>query len=372
MTFCGESTPFLLAMRHLFGNSATGGSRTNLSTRGETIPTADVLLGVSLRASEMRGSMRRNTPVRCGLALICALTAMATSSQAHPESTSRPADEILAFAADLDGTFSFDPSNNSEIFTVRGNGAELKRLTRARGNDISPSWSPDGRHIVFRSSRDGNDEIYVMRADGKEQRRLTRNPTSDRSPVWSPDGRMIAFASERNSGLDIYVMRPDGTGVKNLTRSPGRGDEYPSWSPDGTRIVFQGEVRGNWDIYMMRSDGSRQRRLTRHRGIDGFPAWSPNGQEIAFDSELAGGWADVHTMDPQGHHLRKLTSDPAVDAFAAWSSSGKHLSFASDRGSTPGRLHYQLYTLDLEEQRESLLVSRPGWAFFQSAWRPKQ
>lgn len=52
-------------------------------------------------------------------------------------------------------------------------------------NDIDPTWSPDGRHIAFGSDRDGDNEIYRIRADGTDLRRLTENPANDCSPTWS-------------------------------------------------------------------------------------------------------------------------------------------------------------------------------------------
>ena len=69
---------------------------------------------------------------------------------------------------------------------MNADGSGRRNLTRHPGHDSAPSWSPDGRKIVFTTKRDGNFEVYVMNADGSEQQNLTRNPAPDRSPVWSP------------------------------------------------------------------------------------------------------------------------------------------------------------------------------------------
>ena len=94
-------------------------------------------------------------------------------------------------------------SSNGEAWVV----GAIRRLTNDSDWDWKPSWSPDGRHIAFQSSRDGNYEIYVMDSDGSNPRRLTDHPAEDKYPSWSPDGRHIAFQSSRDhDNYEIYVM----------------------------------------------------------------------------------------------------------------------------------------------------------------------
>ena len=69
---------------------------------------------------------------------------------------------------------------------MNADGSEQRNLTNHPGEDVRTFWSPDGRMIVFESTRDGNKEIYVMNADGSEQRNLTNNPARDFYPCWSP------------------------------------------------------------------------------------------------------------------------------------------------------------------------------------------
>ena len=121
--------------------------------------------------------------------------------------------------------------------------------------------------IAFVSKRDGNAEIYVMDADGGNQRRLTNNRGDEWDPSWSPDGRKIVFSSDRDghvingrSAYEIYVMNADGGNPQNLTNNPNY-DRYPSWSPDGERIAFarwDGTIKNltiNFEIYVMDADG---------------------------------------------------------------------------------------------------------------------
>jgi TolB protein len=154
--------------------------------------------------------------------------------------------------------------------------------------NINPSWSPDGRRLVFQSERDrepGNVEIYVIGADGSGLRRLTTSPRQDTHPAWSPDGRWIAFDSNRSGRFHIYLMAADGSEVRRVTsedHSGGRtGARHPSWSPDGRQLLFDSDMSGDEEIYAIAADGSGQRRLTSSPGNDGHAVWSPDGRTIA-------------------------------------------------------------------------------------------
>jgi Tol biopolymer transport system component len=71
-----------------------------------------------------------------------------------------------------------------DIYVLDVKSGKTRRLTSARGDDTDASWSPDGKHILFDSTRDGNREVYVMNADGSGARNLTRNPAEDFADTW--------------------------------------------------------------------------------------------------------------------------------------------------------------------------------------------
>ncbi len=137
-----------------------------------------------------------------------------------------------------------------------------RRLTRSRGVDGSPAWSPDGRRIACGCERQGNFDIYLLSLSGNA-RRLTRGSAIEADPTWSPDGRKITFESKLDGSSEIDVVHTDGSGRRMLTSNGAD----PAWSADGRTIAF---VR-NGDVYLMDAAGSNPRRLARGE----FPAWLP-------------------------------------------------------------------------------------------------
>jgi TolB protein len=158
-----------------------------------------------------------------------------------------------------------------------------------------PSWSPDGKRLLFTSTRSGNQEIWVADAGGGNPKMLTNDPSLNQHPRWSPDGARIVFNSNREGSQDIYVMDADGSHLRRLTSSPAL-DIAPCWSPDGTEIAFTSNRDGNYEIYRVKADGSDARNLTRDPSWDHHPAWHPDGRRIAFVSSRDGGF-DIYEAE---------------------------------------------------------------------------
>ncbi len=127
------------------------------------------------------------------------------------------------------------------IFTINPDGSQYTLLTNNGGgppgeapNDTSPSYSPDGKRIVFDSTRTGSgSELFTMNADGSQQRRLTFFPGDDGAPHFSPDGRQIVWTSSQvGNQFDVWRMNADGSSPTNLTPdNPTRNDGPPRGPP---------------------------------------------------------------------------------------------------------------------------------------------
>jgi TolB protein len=151
---------------------------------------------------------------------------------------------------------------------------QTRRLTYDPALDTAPSFSPDGKQIVFESDRGGSQQIYVMNADGSNPHRISFGEGRHGTPVWSPRGDLIAYTSIMSSQFRIGVMHPDGSGERLL--STGWQDEGPTWAPNGRVLMFTRTLRNGRgsQIWSIDVTGHNERRVSTP-GDASDPAWSP-------------------------------------------------------------------------------------------------
>jgi Tol biopolymer transport system component len=201
--------------------------------------------------------------------------------------------------------------NNLEIYTARPDGSDLRRLTRNDAYDAEATVSPDGKRIVFTSTRDGDIELYTMNVDGTDVRRVTRRVGYDGGAFFSPDSRrlvwramypatatdsvdytsLLARGLVRPTQLELWVADADGSHARQVTRL-GAASFAPYFHPDGRRIIFASNYPDaksrNFDLYMVGVDGSGLERLTTSPEFDAFPMFSPDGRKLVFASNRHG------------------------------------------------------------------------------------
>jgi TolB protein len=163
---------------------------------------------------------------------------------------------------------SVDTGRTSNIWLLDASGTLTRNLTRGLGDNVSPSWSPDGRYITFVSSRSGTPQVHIMNGDGSGQRRLTMAGAYNSTPDFGPDGTIV-FAGMDEGHSDLFTVDLAGN-MKRLTQGQGSNLD-PVWSPDGRWIAFV-STRDGRRIWLMTADGRHQFPLTRSMSC-ATPAW---------------------------------------------------------------------------------------------------
>jgi TolB protein len=227
----------------------------------------------------------------------------------------------------------------SRIGIVNPDGTGERTLSQ-RG-DHWPRWSPDGKKIVFFSTRDDSGatidaaaaEIFTMDADGSSQTQLTFNDVEDQTPEWTPDGRIVFTRRAGPGHWDIWIMNADATDQRQLT-DLGGVSAWPAPSPRGRELAFASNYLGRFHIFTIRVDGTHLREVTNDALEDWGAEWSPTGNDIAFTREVpdpstsAGAQEHVWVVHRDGSDPRQITSDPArADTFPTWSPDGNYVIF---------------------------------------------
>jgi Tol biopolymer transport system component len=157
--------------------------------------------------------------------------------------------------------------------------------------DVTPSWSPDGKIIAFKSNRSGTEELWICDADGSNPLKLTSfNGPNVIFPRWSPDGRLLVLSATTGPGsnFDSYVIETKG-GVPRRISAPGRRTmTHPVFSHDGHWIYFiPGAEDGPVDAFRMPAEGGEASQITHHGAFR--PEESPDGKLLFYGKYGTGG-----------------------------------------------------------------------------------
>lgn len=233
------------------------------------------------------------------------------STHLDPKSKQYQDDELAFRASGKERRYAWDYDAEMDIFSYSEATGTLKQLTTAKGYDAEGGYSADGQWIVFSSMRDAYNrtlspeeqkqleldpsffaEVYIMKADGSDQKRLTTDDGYDGGTFFTKDGRIVWRHFEENGLIaNVWTMKADGTDKKQITDF-GAMSWAPYEHPSREYFLFASNKLGfeNFEVYMVDAAGTKEPvRITYSDGFDGLPVPSPDGTQIAFTSSRAGG-----------------------------------------------------------------------------------
>ncbi len=257
-----------------------------------------------------------------------------------------------------------DPANgDTDIYVMDNLGRDVRRLTDDEGDEGYPSWSPDGKRVVFTHSIFENGfrrrGMYIVDADGGNRTPFEGHPDGGGMPSWSPTGKQIVFGSGRGRSSNIYVANVDGSGLRNVTRGDAH-NWYPTWSPDGTQIAFSsnrdtGSIK--YHIHVIDIDGRNERALTDGKWDGLAPSWSPDGSEIAYWGRSAGNVTLIVPAD--GGPVRRMSGTVEGEDHPSWSPNGRQIAFS---------LRGDIWVFDIDTDRATNLTNSDGASHHNPKW----
>ena len=229
------------------------------------------------------------------------------STQFDPESIKKQRAEIEERASGKQKRYAWDYDEHFDLVEWNRKTHQYKKITNIQGYDAEASYSPDGQYIAFSSNRLAyqsklserektlfeNDpatalDLYIMKSDGTEVKRITDQFGYDGGPFFSPDGKRLCWRrfSEDGATAEIYTANLDGTDVKRLT-SLGAMSWAPYYHPSGDYLIFGTNVHGfaNFELYLVDAQGAHAPvRVTTTDGFDSLPVFTPDGKDLAWTS----------------------------------------------------------------------------------------
>jgi len=266
------------------------------------------------------------------------------STHADPAAQDKQAAELKERAEGKQKRYAWDYDENYDLYAAPLAGGDVVNLTSVRGYDAEGSYSPDGQWIAFASNRHAYTDklseedakaftlqrsllmdIYLMRSDGSEVKRLTDVKGYDGGPFFSPDGKRICWRrfNAEETVAEIWTVNTDGSDQRQITKL-GAMSWAPYYHPSGKYLIFTTNKHGfdNFELYLTDTEGKHEPlRVTDTAGFDGLPVFHPDGNQLAWTSNrtadktsqiFMGAWDHAAALTALG--LSGVASAPAPAA----------------------------------------------------------
>lgn len=266
------------------------------------------------------------------------------------------------------GNAKFGDDTVHQVYTFKIDGTDIRKIND-KGEDACSFYFPDGKRLLFTSTRDNphspkgafsdpnnypqGAEIYSCDLDGSNVKRLTKNNYYDAEIAASPDGKWLLFTRQIEGKLDLWKMLPDGSEQQQLTFTPDWQEGGAFFFNDTTIICRAWDIKDQgqrgmpMSIFTMKSDGSNIKRITTDPGTNWAPFPAPDGDHFVFVKVLPPHNYEIYMMSLKSGEQIRLTFNDAFDGFPVISPDGKYLSFDSNRDAKKGERKLRPYIMDI-------------------------
>jgi TolB protein len=254
-------------------------------------------------------------------------------------------------------------SGSWELYICDSDGENLKQITKDRSLNLYPSWSPDGKTVVFTSYRRRFPDLYTIDVTKWEMNLLSGFNGLNTSGAFSPTGQEISMTLSFDGNPELYILRPPRRGGRlfRITHTAA-AETGASWAPDGRRLVYVSDSSGSPQLYILNRDTGERTKLNLAGSENVSPAWGPDGR-IAFCSRRAGRYR-ICVYSPESGELLDLTGDGDNYEDPSWAPDGRHI--VCTRTSGGGNT---IYILDTKGKPSiPLMKVEGGWR--SAAWSP--
>lgn len=274
-------------------------------------------------------------------------------------------------AVSLAGTkiyFTSDRSGQKEIWSMDYDGQDQRQMTRDRTITGTPTVSPDGKLVAYRTMVTGESTGWQIRVrDAATGRQMTfLNPVTSliSTPEFTPDGKKLWFSMVVNDWQQLMVANVDGSGRERISNVRAIETEPRVNPKTGTEVLFISGRTGHPQLYKMNTNGSGVEILTTTEGEVANPSWSPDGRKIAFSwtRGYVPGNYNIFVMDAATKQFDQLTKENGSNENPSWAPDGVHLVYSNKRGNST-----HIYTMLANGTRVKQLTSsgnnaQPVWA----------
>lgn len=282
------------------------------------------------------------------------------------------------------------PYQCDQIFTMNLDGSEQKLVSTGTGRTTCAYFFPDNKKILFGSTHAAHDlcppspdkskgyvwgvfnayDVYTANADGTDLKVLTASLGYDAEATIAPNGKKIVFTSSRNGDLDLFTMNLDGSDIKQITNDIGY-DGGANFSWDGKRIVYRGyhpkadsaltEYKSllaeelvkpsKMEILICDANGKHKKQLTDNGKANFAPFFHPDNKRIIFSSNMKdprGRNFELYLINNDGTNLEQITFGGHFNSFPMFTRDGKKIVFVSDRNAKD-RYEFNIFIADWVE-----------------------